>query len=110
MRRWLGWTLFAAMLVGLGWALYELLPPEPRWSLNEPLRVTAFSNDGRFVISHGWNLDNPSKYTGPIQVRDAASGDVVFEYLSMQDKVLTSVLAEKSDHMAFLAKRDDGHL
>src|SRR5947209_9670112 len=81
-RRVLGWSLFALLLAGTGWALDTWLPPEPRWIDVGYCYDAAFSADGRQVLTVSWapnTLDDPC---GPVQVRDAATGRTMLRFAS----------------------------
>ncbi|MBI3408336.1 MAG: WD40 repeat domain-containing protein [Planctomycetes bacterium] len=58
-RRWIGWTLFAAFLGLLGWALYAVLPPQPRWTVGTDHHLYNFLKDGSGVITTSIHSDGP---------------------------------------------------
>jgi hypothetical protein len=49
-RRVLGWSLFALLLAGMAWALYVLLPPEPRWSRRGHFQSVSLTPTASHVV------------------------------------------------------------
>jgi WD40 repeat protein len=85
-RRVLGWWLFALLLACLAWALYVMLPPEPRWVLRGSLGAGVLTPDGKTYVTRTVNaaeLDNLSDWfarpttpvrVGPVQYWNIATG------------------------------------
>ena len=80
--------LLGLFLLGLGYVLYQRLPPVERWSvrLEEDGRKEkfSFSPDGRFVFSHRFGLNGDTGgwdwwAFGPFRKRDVATGQLLVE-------------------------------
>jgi hypothetical protein len=73
------WGLFAITLIGLGWFLHVLLPPEPRWTMvTRPMKVLA-SNDNQ-LIRYGHHGDEQS--ASSLQFLDLARGREVHRMIT----------------------------
>src|SRR5262245_7276951 len=77
----LGWPLFAALLASLGFAAAYFLGPEPRYGLPRRLLATDTAGSRIFVQD-----DNDNERTGPVEVRDLATGRVLAEYGSANQR------------------------
>jgi WD40 repeat protein len=92
-RRPIGWTAFALLLVGLGWALHAWLPPQSRWVVRGAIEPLGFAQDGEtfctqapgiggnvsFCVDNGpqtfpVQLHAPHSRSGPVQFWDVKSG------------------------------------
>jgi WD40 repeat protein len=79
--------LLGLFLLGLGYVLYQRLPPVERWSvrLDEDAAKAdySFSWDGRYVFSWRLDLRGPGMgsdwFYGPFRKRDAATGELLAE-------------------------------
>jgi hypothetical protein len=45
-RRLLGWSVFLLAMVGIGTAVYVMLPPEPRWMFADGPSSVFYAGDG----------------------------------------------------------------
>src|SRR5437870_885528 len=85
LRHWRRLVL-GLFLLGLGYVLYQRLPPVERWSvrLDEDAAtfIFCFSPDGRFVFSYHPEI---TKTIGPFRKRDANTGMIVAE-ASVKDR------------------------
>ena len=90
-RRVLGWSLFAVLLVGLAWALYVLLPAEPRWVRRGPITLLELGPDGKSLMTGTMSANLPLRNNGfvvperppvgPVQLWDIATGQEVWSVL-----------------------------
>lgn len=70
-----GWIGFAFLLGLLGWSLYQVVPPKPRWTCEGPAFGHGFLPNGSGVVLLD-RRESPYKVT----VHDTASGRVVRQY------------------------------
>lgn len=71
-------VVLCVLLIGLGFILYERLPPVERWRVTFDHKNEVWyssSPDGRFTFS-GVN----SKRQGPLRKRDAYTGEIIAEF------------------------------
>src|SRR5712691_9047193 len=103
-RQWLR-LLLGMFLLGLGYVLYQRLPPLERWSvrLEEDAATVffSFSPDGRFILGHhrenirnDRGVGNPYDWMGPFSKRDSATGMIVAE-VSAKERVYQSHTVEE---------------
>jgi WD40 repeat protein len=92
MRRFLrDWRrlLLGLFLLGLGYVLYQRLPPVERWSVrldeDATTAIFSFSPDGRFLFSHhreltkGGVVFHAYEWAGPFRKRGTATGLILAE-------------------------------
>src|SRR5437868_1866116 len=86
-RRMVAWSLLALLLVGVAWALDAWLPPVPRWTEASDCDDVVFSPDGERVltVARKAEIHEPC---GPVCVRDAASGDTLFQFAADLDRIV----------------------
>ena len=94
LRRWLGWTLFAALLFGVGAMLYAVIPPQPRVRIDGAWGM-ANSNNGTLYTLEVNRKEN--RFEGPLRAWDTHTG-----------RLLRTMCPDlKEDHNARLAFSPD---
>src|SRR5262245_40654029 len=67
--RAVGWLAFAAVLFGVGWTIYQVLPPRPRWMVEGKIDLQEMLPDSSAAVL-------TKRGGGPLIVRDVATGAV----------------------------------
>jgi WD40 repeat protein len=76
-RRTLRWPAALAGLIGLGWGLYVLLPPEPNWTLNDCCQIDLrLADQGLLLTWHGDGADGCPHHP-PLVLRDIRTGEPI---------------------------------
>jgi hypothetical protein len=107
-RRWIARFAFLAVPIGLGWLLYDVLPPEARWTMAGDTYWSDISDDGKRLLVHDahWEWDKPVARRGPMRLVEMATGRELFRFLDETERIRSGMIAPGWRWWAALVQRD----
>jgi hypothetical protein len=106
-NRWLRWAIVASALVGLGYGIYKVHPPEPLWVSHA--RPLCFTDGGRGVVTVPYSIEkNIPKAAlgimgftpGPLQIWDARKGTMIARHLLDKQELHAYVVSNNGRYFA----------
>src|SRR5262245_32889705 len=105
-RRLLHWTIFFGFLWAVGFAVFQFVRNQPRFTTSDVLFLQHLSADGSLLVTTPWFVGQEHEL-GPLQVWDTRRGRLVREFFPNAKNAWFTM---SPDGATFAAGLDDGTL